>query len=427
MNAPGPIVPRRNGLLALLSSMAFIFGLGACDHSPSADAVSAPGSASSGPPGSKIQAPAPMSSTVSAKPPKKERADRTHSALRCGECHEKMYDEWSTAAHAKANASALYRVLRKHSPDATCDNCHAPLSLLKEPAPFAEAEGVSCEVCHRIEEVRVSEPAPALVLLQAHEVKYGPRCDPTEPYFHRARCLPLFQKAELCAGCHLYYRSPAAGRPLIPVHTEYADFLKSRFAARGKSCQSCHMPGIRAELATGERERDGVPDHSFLGHRGQLRGTALSAKAVASWKPRRAQLIISLRNVRAGHAIPAGSPGRQLVLSVSARDAAGTELARAERLYQRRLVDEAGRVAPFYAAVRSEADTRIGPGEARREVLTFENEGIKTLHVLLAFRALDSDLAERLALPTPAPEVIGEASLELGPKKRGKRSIVLRR
>ena len=32
-----------------------------------------------------------------------------HGAGRCGECHEKMYDEWETSAHAKAATSPLYK------------------------------------------------------------------------------------------------------------------------------------------------------------------------------------------------------------------------------------------------------------------------------------------------------------------------------
>jgi hypothetical protein len=257
-------------------------------------------------------------------------------------------------------------------------------------------------------------------------VKFGPRCDPREPYFHRARCNPLFQKAELCAACHQLYQ-PVSGGQLLPVHTEYADFSKSSYAKRGKSCQSCHMPGVRAEIATGEPERSGVPDHSFLGDGGKLRGSALSIALTVTWNASGAKLAFHLKNARAGHAIPAGSPGRQLVLEVVARDPAGAELTRSERVFERSLVDAEGRAAPFYAAVRVGLDTRVLPGETRRELVSLERPGIHELRVAVGFRALAPQLCRTLGLPDSELLPIAQSSIALGARKTGSKAVVLKR
>jgi hypothetical protein len=339
-----------------------------------------------------------------------------------------MYDEWADSAHAHADDSATYMAMRKQASEPSCERCHAPLVLLKEPPAFAALEGVSCEICHRIESVTVAEPMARMELLLAHETKLGPRCDPSKPYFHRASCSALFKKPELCAACHQLYQPPMdGGGALLPVHTEYSDFLKSPYAAKGKSCQSCHMPGVRAELAIGERERDGVPNHSFLGDSGKLRGSALSATASVSWKGARAELTLSVTNARAGHAIPAGSPGRELLLRVSAHDESGQELERKELALGRSLVDAEGHAAPFYAASRVGSDTRLMPRETRRVVFSFEREGVRELRTTLAFRSLAPKLSKRLGLPESEPSTIVEGSLPFGSAKRGTRSIVLKR
>ena len=338
-----------------------------------------------------------------------------------------MYDEWTDSAHAHADDSPAFVAMRKQASEPSCERCHAPLVLLKEPPAFAAREAVSCEICHRIESVTVAEPMSRMELLLAHETKLGPRCDPSKPYFHRASCSPLFKKPELCAACHQLFQPPVGGGAFLPVHTEYSDFQKTQYAAKGKTCQSCHMPGVRAELAVGERERDGVPDHGFLGDSGKLRGSALNAVASASWKPARAELTLSVTNARAGHAIPAGSPGRELLLRVSAHDQSGQELERKELAFGRSLVDAEGRPAPFYLASRVGSDTRLMPRETRREVFGFDREGVRELRITLAFRPLAPELSRRLGLPDSEPLTIAESSIAFGSAKQGSRSVVLKR
>ena len=426
---PPPVRLRAGALLRSLLLVPASLGLWACDLLSSSDpgpdsTAPARSSASSAP---AVAAPSASSSAATEKPLKSDRSDRTHRAGRCGECHEKMFDEWTASAHAHADDSPVFAAMRKQASEPSCERCHAPLVLLKEPPTFAAREAVSCEVCHRIQSVEVAEPMSHVELLLAHETKLGPRCDPTKPYFHRASCSPLFKKPELCAACHQLFQPPIGGGVLLPVHTEYSDFQKTQYAAKGKSCQDCHMPGVRAELAIGERERDGVPDHGFLGDAGKLRGSALTAVASASWKAGWAEVSVSVTNARAGHAIPAGSPGREVLIRVSAHDQNGVELERQERVFGRRLVDADGRAAPFYLASRVGSDTRLMPRKTRRDVLTFDKEGVRELRLTLAFRALEPELSRRLGMPESEPSLIAESSIAFGSSKPGSRSIVLKR
>lgn len=346
-----------------------------------------------------VSTPSAAGSIASAETPaelKKRKADQTHRAARCGECHEKMYDEWQESTHARGLKSATFDATRRvASATNACARCHSPLSELGVRPQTAEAEAVTCEVCHRMERVEVNATVASFALLKTHEIKFGPRCDLEDPYFHRARCNPVFTRSEMCAACHLLHQETKDGTSL-PVHTEYSDWKKSAYAAKGKQCQSCHMPGVKASLATGEPEREGVPDHGFMGHARKLEGTALTATARVVWEKERVTASFSVTNARAGHAIPAGSPGREVVVRATTLDAGGREIGRVERAFGRMLEDADGRAAPFFEAARVRSDTRIQPGETRREELSIDASPARVLTISIVARALAPELAARV-------------------------------
>jgi len=343
---------------------------------------------------------------------KEERAGlRTHRAARCGECHEKMYREWRESPHAHTGDSELYVALRKTS-DASCDRCHEPLRGIGAGVELARSEGVGCDVCHRMERVEVRSGHAEASLQTTGNTKYGPRCDPRRPYFHKAECRPIFGKSELCAACHLLAVPDSSGE-LLPVHTEYADWLSGPYAARGKTCQSCHMlPGVEAELAVGEAKREGVPDHGFWGRQAELRGTGLSVQARATWKGTDLSVTVQLANARAGHFIPAEGAGQQVVLRVVCLARDGEEIGRSERIFERRSVDASGEVASFPAAVRVASDNRIGPLETRRERFELGTPDATSARVAL-LRRTDPELSKRLGIGTAPEQLISEVVLPL--------------
>lgn len=339
-------------------------------------------------------------------------------ALRCGECHEKMYEEWSTSPHAASADSDLYKAMVKASGSNECVTCHEPLSGRIDDLRTV-SEGVTCEVCHRIRELPTALSGSDFELDPHESIKYGPRCDPDEPYFHQAECRPFFSKAEVCASCHQWHFKGPSGVS-IPVYTDYEDWKAGPYSRRGVACQDCHMPGERAPLATGERERDDVPEHSFLGPEKNLRGTGVNAVATVVPGEDELKVVVRLSNDKAGHPLPLGAPGRQWVLSAVAVSADGNVVDRAGATYERRLVDAEQRPAPFFLATRSDADTRLKPKQARVETFRLSNGEATTLKLELAEHALSPELGRRLEIQPPKPQVILSAEVPLSDSE-GKR------
>jgi transposase-like protein len=67
------------------------------------------------------------------------------------------------------------------------------------------------------------------------------------------------------------------------------------------------------------------------------------------------------------------------------------------------------------------------PHKTRRDVLTFDEEGVRELRLTLAFRALEPELSRRLGVPESEPSPIAESSITFGSAKQGSRTVVLKR
>ncbi len=330
-----------------------------------------------------------------------------------------MHDEWKPSAHARAATGPLYRKMRDHAgaAGAGCDGCHAPLAKHLRPGDAALAEGVTCEACHNIKAVTVQR-AGAGYELTLGRVKYGPLCDAKDHYFHRMGCSPLHGKAELCAGCHLHYRQLPGGGEL-PVFTEYEEWSEGPYQAR--ECQSCHMPGSRAEVAEGAGVREGVGHHGWLGARGDLRRRALAATAVVTAVGDKLRVEARVENVGAGHHVPTGLPERRIVVRATALAAGGAPHAAAEQAFGRILVDAAGRPAPFYAAVRVAADERIPPKQARKVRLELEAPATGELRIEVVWRPLAEEIRTQLAIPAVDEVPLLSATVALRAPQAGRR------
>ncbi len=327
---------------------------------------------------------------------------------RCGECHVKMFDEWEVSGHADAASSTFYKAAVASANDATCDRCHAPLAA-ESPGDVVASEGVTCDVCHTLREPAPSKDGGTWRLAVDDMVKYGPRCDLEDHYFHRMGCSPEHDKAELCGSCHWW--EPKG----IPVFTEYADWKAGPQAAQGMQCQTCHMPDEKAPLAEGSPVRAGVPHHGLLGLAADLRKRALGLDVtVSKLSPGdRLAAAIVIKNNNAGHAVPAGLPERRIVVRVTLRSVAGDVVATETRALGRKLVDAKGAETPFWKAVRVDADTRIGVGSEWTETIELPSVTGGQLEVEVVYRGVADAIAKELGITEIEEHPMVRASIKL--------------
>ena len=296
------------------------------------------------------QASAPSPPPAAAPAHTAETTRHMYPPVRCGQCHTQIYRAWSESAHAGADRGSAYLTMRGDRDD--CDSCHAPLAADAQP-------GITCDGCHLARSARAAGTGLALAVDDV--VRYGPLCDAKDTYFHKMGCAPEVASAAYCAACH---ELRLGG---LPIYTEYEEWRASSYATDGATCQGCHMPPDRTAVATGAEERD-VAAHGFFGVANALRQQAIELAASVD---DRGVVTARVRNSGAGHAVPTGLPGRQLIVRVIALDAAGRERARRERIYARVLVDERGVEVPYPRATKLAKDDRIGAGATAVATFSF--------------------------------------------------------
>lgn len=323
--------------------------------------------------------------------------------------------EWSGSSHARAETSPTYRAMRARAPAAdACDRCHAPLAAALGRADPAVAEGVSCEVCHTIADVALAPRAASWALRLAERRKYGPLCDAAEPYFHRAGCSPLHTESRLCAACH-HLGHPLADGSSLPVFSEFEEWQHGEVVPGGLQCQGCHMPERRGQAASGGPTREGVSNHGD----GPATGDAIKVEAEVLAGPAGPLVRGVVRLSGAPHAVPVGLPGRELALIAELVDRSGSILAHDAVVFSRTLVDAAGVEAPFFAAARVGADTRLQPNEARSFELRLRAAppGAR-VELVLEDRRLSAGLARALGIDRPAGERVWRQSFAASPQER---------
>jgi hypothetical protein len=326
---------------------------------------------------------------------------------RCGECHEKMFGEWEHSAHANAASSPLYKLAVTAANDRSCDRCHAPLRMIAG-AEITAGEGVTCDVCHTLREPAPSTTGAGFRLAVDDMVKYGPRCDLVDHYFHRMGCSKEHRESALCGTCHWW--EPAG----IPVFTEYAEWRAGPHATQGTQCQDCHMPISRAVVAVGSPIRNDVAHHGLLGAKSELRQRALGMDVTLAREATGLVATVTVRNVGAGHAVPTGLPERRLVVSGRLRDRSGKEVAVERQSLGRVLVNADGHEVPFWRATRVGKDTRIAPGGSQVVRLTLPELATGTLEVEVVHRAMPDEIAAALGATKIEEYPMAAAKLAFG-------------
>ena len=227
-----------------------------------------------------------------------------------------------------------------------CAACHVPAAAINDPlntnpiwVQGIEAEGVNCDFCHKIWDVRL-DPATGLPFperagvlsyefrrpFEGHQFFAGPLDDiaPGEDTYSK-----LQKSSQFCAPCHFGVFHDTV------VYDSYGEWLRSPYSREGtgKTCQDCHMPSTGAEFFAlpekGGLKRDPttIVSHRMPGARDNgLLQNAVSLTLEAERLPEGIRVRTKVVNDRTGHHVPTDSPLRHLILVVRAYGSDASEL-----------------------------------------------------------------------------------------------------
>jgi hypothetical protein len=336
------------------------------------------------------------------------------SARECASCHKAIHSYWSESAHAQAVGQPFRDALEaavgassdKDAVRQGCVSCHAPTALVTGDDALQGAvakEAVTCDFCHTVTAVDLDKARPFQT--EPGRRKLGPLQFAKSP-FHDTVYSPLHKASPLlCAGCH-EYRNPRG----VAVLSDYSEWKKSAYPARGMLCQECHMPvvpgtTVREGLASDQRQ---INLHRMVGGSGyaQIRRGLDLKIASTSLSGASAEVDVVVTNAGVGHSVPGGLSTKAIALTVGVLSASGEIQHPLERVYHRTLVDGDGRIVStvpdiFLRAASVGEDTRLAPGEQRTERFTIPlPAGAKAIVARLEYRDASDPKAVKTTMVT---------------------------
>ena len=374
--------------------------------------------------------------------------DDYFEAKDCGECHKDQYAQWDGSLHSRAHEDSIYAAFRDLAQKEGgedlyrfCSGCHAPLSVATRKAELAQ-EGVTCDVCHHVrtvDAVHAGGGANASFVLEGGDVRFGPLKDPSHTPAHKSEFSETHRSAQLCSACHTLLHPENR----LPIENTYEEWAKGPYAKAGIQCEDCHMRSadqaaevartMRPVLVPGKTfdkgDRPDVHDHRFGGastdtkHTGaanaeeaeaRLKGAVEIALAVPPKAGATFEVVVSLTNVGAGHAIPTSiTELRQVWIDLRVTDAKGAEVFRsgavdgngrvdpAAVMYHSVLVDGKGAVTYLpWRAAKMAKEKLLPPKEKVEEHYEVRvpagAEGPLAVEVTLRYRAAPQEVLDRL-------------------------------
>jgi hypothetical protein len=262
-----------------------------------------------------------------------------------------------------------------------CGACHTPAAAVDAPYEIdprlvtgVGAEGVACDFCHKVWDVRLGEdglPSPDMPGVMSFELRRppeghqffaGPFDDvaPGEDTYS-----PLQRESRFCAPCHhgVFWG--------VTVYNSYGEWLESPYSDPddGKTCQDCHMPSrgsthfARIDKGGLIRDPNNIASHRMPGANDVelLQNTVeldVSGERIGD------ELVVTttVTNTEAGHHVPTGSPLRQVFLVVVVRDALEETLPlRSGPILPDWAGDLEGQPGTYYAKILQEIWTNLAP------------------------------------------------------------------
>ena len=284
--------------------------------------------------------------------------DKTEEEKACQSCHPMIVEEWKNSAHSTSAKNPLFlsffngtnKNKRKiagpgykldfPNSQGNCAACHVPALALDNPfnsdpnkAQGAAKEGVFCDFCHKIVNTGIDRTGgyPGILSIQfqrqaeGRQIFFGPYDDsfPGDNSYH-----PLYKDSRYCAPCH-------NGRFWnVLAYSEFQEWAESSYAKKGVQCQDCHMKPT-GKMSRFALQREGgilrnpstIPSHINYGVRNvSFMSDAIELETHATLKDNILTVSVILRNVKAGHHYPTGSPMRNMILLVDAVDKKGKPL-----------------------------------------------------------------------------------------------------
>ena len=261
-----------------------------------------------------------------------------------------------------------------------CAACHTPLAAVDDPYSVdpsllegIEAEGISCDFCHKIWDVRLDPTSglpypnmPGVLSLEfrrppdGHQFFAGPLDDvaPGEDTFS-----PIQRESQFCAACHFGVFWDTV------VYNSFGEWLESPYSdpETGKTCQDCHMPSLGVthfalpEQGGVERDPETIFSHRMPGASDdELLQNAVTLVVDAHRDGGKIIVDVLITNDQTGHHVPTDSPLRQLILLVQAQGPDGDALV---------LLD--GPVVPEWAGIGNPDDGYYAglPGKGYAKIL----------------------------------------------------------
>jgi cytochrome c553 len=206
---------------------------------------------------------------------------RFPSATTCGTCHPQHFEEWAVSQHSYAQLSPAYMALQNFinvNVNGTngdfCIRCHNQVGMAQGEAtgisnlkrPQTSREGITCIVCHRVQHA-YNKASGRIALVEGDLLQpvYGPKGNEelkrvlnntdsyrvvTKPgekgrqiHTKSIKFAPI-SASTFCGTCHDV--TLLNGFRLEEAFSEYRE---SPAAARGETCQDCHMGKIQGKVS----------------------------------------------------------------------------------------------------------------------------------------------------------------------------------
>ena len=242
----------------------------------------------------------------------------------CRECHEEVWKEWKESYHSQATTMPYVLELSRNFEDTSCLPCHRPAPIFdgkygRIPAKRFDRheEGVDCLSCHALPGGRVAAARD--------DVDPNAPCRPTVV---RENGVNLLTAIQHCAGCHNQHETLDEW-----MASEYGP-AKAGDGAR--DCMDCHMETVRREGGRIGRSHRFPASHDLTSLKSAVELTAVVEG------PR---LVVSTKNVGAGHHIPTDARHRSFNVLVRVEDEHGnvragwTEIAEYRLYYREQYLD----------------------------------------------------------------------------------------